>query len=192
MRYDSLFMNIATEFSKMSYADKKKVGAIIVKNNSIISDGYNGTPSGYCNDCEGLTGQTYWYVLHAEANAILKCSKSTISCEDATLYVTMSPCKECSKLIIQSGIKRVVYLEKYRDTAGIDFLGNFDIDCQSMEEVYFKEMKEAIKIEKEKKKNETENVDKMFTCKYCLENFTCKQYNGNYPLCKRHRTTFKK
>lgn len=186
MRYDSLFMNICHQFSKMSYAQKKQVGAIIVKDNSIISDGYNGTPSGYCNDCEDVNRNTHWYVLHAEANAILKCSKSTTSCKEATLYVTMSPCKECSKLIIQSGITRVIYEEKYRDESGIHFLGNFNIECKSMEEVYFEQMEEAIKLEKQKK------VDKTFTCKKCNEKFISKQYYGIYPLCKKCRNTFKK
>jgi dCMP deaminase len=190
MRYDSLFMNIAIEFSKMSYAGKKQVGAILVKNNSIISDGYNGTPSGYCNICEDPDGNTQWYVLHAEANAILKCSKTTISCENSTLYVTMSPCKECCKLIIQSGIKRVIYSEKYRDTSGLDFLGKFNIECRNMEDIYFEDMKEAIKLEKEKLNKEKEEIT--FTCKICQVNFTSKHYNGNYPLCKLHRNTFKK
>lgn len=175
-------MNIAHQFSKMSYAKKKQVGAVIVKDNSIISDGYNGTPTGYCNECEGLEGETHWYVLHAEANAILKCSKSTISCDGAALYITMSPCKECSKLIIQSGIKRVIYEETYRDKSGIDFLGNYNIECKSMEEIFFKEAEEAIKLEKEKKSEE-----KVFTCKVCSQKFTTKNYNGFYPLCEAHR-----
>tara|TARA_B100001778_G_C18152489_1_gene434424 strand:+ start:170 stop:583 length:414 start_codon:yes stop_codon:yes gene_type:complete len=128
-KYDKTYIEIAETFSKLSTAKKKKVGAIIVKDNTIISDGYNGTPSGYCNECEDSDGNTYWYVLHAEANAITKIAKSTQNCKDATLYITMSPCKECSKLIIQSGIKRVVYKEKYKDLSGINFLGNFNIEC---------------------------------------------------------------
>jgi len=128
-KYDKLFLNVAKEFSNMSYAKRKKVGAVIVKDNSIISDGYNGTPVGYSNECENENGITHWYVLHAEANAILKTSKTAQSCKDSILYITMSPCKECSKLIIQSGIKKVVYREKYRDTSGLDFLGNFNIEC---------------------------------------------------------------
>ena len=103
---------------------KEKVGAIIVKNNMIISDGFNGTPSGFDNNCEDSEGNTNWYVLHAEANAILKVAKSTNSCEDATLYLTLSPCKECAKLIHQSGIKRLVYLKNYKDTTGLQFLEN--------------------------------------------------------------------
>jgi dCMP deaminase len=90
----------------------------------IISDGFNGTPSGFDNNCEDSEGNTNWYVLHAEANAILKVAKSTNSCEDATLYLTLSPCKECAKLIHQSGIKRLVYLKNYKDTTGLQFLEN--------------------------------------------------------------------
>lgn len=133
-KYDKLFLNVAKEFSEISYAKRKKVGAVIVKNNSIISDGYNGTPSGYSNQCEDDEGLTHWYVLHAEANAILKLSTSTQSCKDSVLYITLSPCKECSKLIIQSGIKKVIYREKYRDTSGIDFLGNFNIECVQIDD----------------------------------------------------------
>ena len=113
----------------MSYANKKKVGAVIVKENSIISDGYNGTPIGYDNYCEDTSGKTHWYVMHAEANAITKLAKHNNNCDGATLYVTLSPCRECAKLIIQSGIKKVVYCEKYRDTSGIDFLGKLNVAC---------------------------------------------------------------
>jgi dCMP deaminase len=133
-KYDKLFIEIATSFSNMSSAKRKKVGAVIVKDNSIISDGYNGTPSGYDNTCEDSDGKTLWYVLHAEANAITRIAKSTRNCENSTLYITLSPCKECSKLIIQSGIKRVVYKEKYRDTSGLDFLGNFNVECKQIDE----------------------------------------------------------
>ena len=113
---------MALEWGELSHCQRKKVGAIIVKNNMIISDGFNGTPSGFDNNCEDSNGDTNWYVLHAEANAILKVAKSTNSCKDATLYLTLSPCKECAKLIHQSGIKRLVYLKKYKDTTGIEFL----------------------------------------------------------------------
>lgn len=137
--YDIHFLKVAKLYALQSYANKKKVGSVIVKDNSIISDGYNGTPSGYCNVCEDSSGKTHWYVLHAEANAITKLAKSTNNCKDATLYITLSPCKECSKLIIQSGIKRVVYIEKYRDTSGLDFLGNFNVECIQIENVEFGE-----------------------------------------------------
>jgi dCMP deaminase len=120
-------MNIAKLYSQLSHAKRKKVGAIIVKNNSIISDGYNGTPVNYPNECEDENGNTYWYVLHAETNALSKLLKTGISSVDSTLYVTLSPCRECCKLIIQSGIKRVCYSEAYRDTSGIDFLIASDI-----------------------------------------------------------------
>ena len=121
-RYDKAYLRIASEWGQLSYCQRKKVGAIIVKDRMIISDGYNGTPSGFENCCEDQEGLTKWYVLHAEANAILKVAKSTQSCENATLYITMSPCKDCSKLIHQSGIVRVVYQNSYKDTEGIDFL----------------------------------------------------------------------
>jgi dCMP deaminase len=121
-KYDKAYLRIAKEWSRLSYCKRKQVGAIIVKDRMIISDGYNGTPSGFENCCEDEAGLTKWYVLHAEANAILKVAGSTQSCEGATLYITMSPCKECSKLIHQSGIKRVVYLDGYKDDSGLDFL----------------------------------------------------------------------
>lgn len=121
-KYDRAYLRIAKEWGNLSYCERKKVGAIIVKDRMIISDGYNGTPSGFENCCEDEAGWTKWYVLHAEANAILKVARSTQSCEGATLYITLSPCKECSKLIHQSGIKRVVYQNNYKDNSGIDFL----------------------------------------------------------------------
>ncbi len=121
-KYDKAYLRIAKEWSLLSYCKRKQVGAIIVKDRMIISDGYNGTPSGFENCCEDEEGLTRWEVLHAEANAILKVAKSTQSCENATLYITLSPCKECSKLIHQSGIKRVVYQNGYKDNSGIEFL----------------------------------------------------------------------
>ncbi len=121
-RYDRAYLRIAREWGNLSYCRRKKVGAIIVKDRMIISDGYNGTPSGFENCCEDPEGLTLWYVLHAEANAILKVARSTQSCEGATLYITMSPCKDCSKLIHQSGIKRVVYQQAYKDDSGVVFL----------------------------------------------------------------------
>lgn len=121
-RYDRAYLRIAYEWGQLSYCKRKKVGAIIVKDNMIISDGYNGTPSGFANDCEDNEGKTNWFVLHAEANAILKVAQSTQSCQGATLYITMSPCKDCSKLILQAGIKRVVYSEEYKDLSGVEFL----------------------------------------------------------------------
>ena len=121
-KYDKAYLRIAKEWGLLSYCKRKQVGAIIVKDRMIISDGYNGTPSGFDNCCEDEEGITRWDVLHAEANAILKVARSTQSCEGATLYITLSPCKECSKLIHQSGIKRVVYQNGYRDDSGIQFL----------------------------------------------------------------------
>lgn len=122
LKYDQAYMRMAFEWSKLSYCDRKKVGALIVKDRMIISDGFNGSPTGFENSCEDKEGNTKWYVLHAEANAILKVAASTQSCKDSTLYITLSPCKECSKLIHQSGIKRVVYANAYKDDTGLDFL----------------------------------------------------------------------
>lgn len=135
LKYDKAYLRIASEWSKLSYCQRKQVGAIIVRDRMIISDGYNGTPSGFENCCEDHEGLTQWYVLHAEANAILKVARSTQSCENATLYITLSPCKECSKLIHQSGIKRVVYKNGYRDTSGVDFLLKAGIEVSQIEEL---------------------------------------------------------
>ncbi|MDB0600535.1 dCMP deaminase family protein [Tenacibaculum maritimum] len=121
-KFAKAYLRMAHEWAKLSHCDRKQVGALIVKDRMIISDGFNGTPSGFENFCEDEDGYTKWYVLHAEANAILKVASSTQSCKGATLYITLSPCKECSKLIHQSGIKTVVYTDKYKDTSGLDFL----------------------------------------------------------------------
>jgi dCMP deaminase len=134
-KYDKAYLRIASEWSKLSYCNRKQVGAIIVRDRMIISDGYNGTPSGFENCCEDNEGLTHWYVLHAEANAILKVAHSTQSCENATLYITLSPCKECSKLIHQSGIKRVVYQKGYRDTSGVDFLTKAGVIIDQIEDL---------------------------------------------------------
>ena len=133
-KYDKAYLRIAREWGQLSYCKRKKVGAIIVRDRMIISDGYNGTPSGFENCCEDEEGLTSWYVLHAEANAILKVARSTQSCEGATLYITLSPCRECSKLIHQSGIKRVVYQMGYRDTSGIDFLEKAGVIVNQIED----------------------------------------------------------
>ena len=121
-KYDIAYLKMAETWGKLSYCKRRQVGAIIVKNRMIISDGYNGTPTGFENVCEDEENYTKWYVLHAEANAILKVASSTQSCDGATLYVTLSPCRECSKLIHQSGISRVVYSEAYKDLSGVEFL----------------------------------------------------------------------
>lgn len=122
LRYDKAYLRIAEEWGKLSHCNRKQVGALIVKDRMIISDGYNGTPTGFENYCEDEEGYTKWYVLHAEANAILKVASSTQSCKGATLYITLSPCKECSKLIHQAGIIRVVYQQAYKDDSGLQFL----------------------------------------------------------------------
>ena len=122
LRYDIAYLKMAKEWSKLSHCKRKQVGSLIVKDKMIISDGYNGTPSGFENFCEDEDGYTKWYVLHAEANAIAKVSGSTQSTKGSTLYITLSPCRECSKLIFQSGITRVVYSKKYKDLSGVEFL----------------------------------------------------------------------
>lgn len=127
-KFDKAYLKMATEWAKLSYCKRKQVGALIVKDRMIISDGYNGTPSGFENCCEDESGQTQWYVLHAEANAILKLAASTQSAKDATLYLTLSPCKECSKLVLQAGIKKIVYINEYSDNEGISFLKNHGIE----------------------------------------------------------------
>ncbi len=132
-KYDTKYLEMAQTWSELSHAKRTKVGAILVKDNTIIADGYNGTPQGFENDCEDEQNTTKWYVLHAEANAILKVARSTQSSQDSTLYVTISPCKECAKLIVQAGIKRVLYTSEYRDTTGIEFLQKTGIDCQKMD-----------------------------------------------------------
>jgi len=132
-RYDYAYLKLALEWSKLSYCSRKQVGALIVKNNMIISDGYNGTPTGFDNSCENSIGETHWYVLHAEANAILKTAKSNHNCSDATLYLTLSPCKECSKLIHQSGINRLVYVNKYKDSSGLAFLKEAGVEIRKID-----------------------------------------------------------
>ena len=134
-RYDVAYLRMATEWGKLSHCQRRQVGALIVRDRMIISDGYNGTPSGFENFCEDDEGYTKWYVLHAEANAILKVAGSTQSCRDATLYITMSPCKDCSKLIHQSGIKRVVYMEGYKDNSGLQFLEKAGVIIEQIEHV---------------------------------------------------------
>lgn len=134
-KYDKAYLRIAKEWGQLSYCKRKQVGAIIVKDRMIISDGYNGTPSGFENCCEDDAGLTKWYVLHAEANAISKVARSTQSCEGATLYITLSPCKDCSKLIHQSGIKRVVYYEEYKDCSGIDFLKKAGVEVELIDDL---------------------------------------------------------
>ncbi len=135
LKYDKAYLRIAQEWGKLSYCKRKQVGALIVKDRMIISDGYNGTPSGFENKCEDEEGFTKWYVLHAEANAILKVAASTQSCRGATLYITLSPCTECSKLIHQAGIVRVVFSKAYRDDSGLQFLTKAGIDVKLIEKL---------------------------------------------------------
>ena len=127
---------MARGWGNLSYCERRKVGALIVKDRMIISDGYNGTPTGMENICEDEENYTKWYVLHAEANAIMKVASSTQSCSGATLYVTLSPCKDCSKLIYQAGIVRVVYIDQYKDTTGIDFLKDAGVEVVQISNPY--------------------------------------------------------
>lgn len=128
LKLDQRYISMASIWAENSYCTRRKVGALIVKDKMIISDGYNGTPSGFENICEDENGVTKPYVLHAEANAITKIARSGNSSENATLYVTASPCIECAKLIIQAGIKRVVYSEKYRLKDGLELLKRANIE----------------------------------------------------------------
>ena len=134
-KYDIAYIKMALEWSKLSYCKRRQVGALIVKDRMIISDGYNGTPTGFENICEDDENYTKWYVLHAEANAIMKVAASTQSSQGATLYITLSPCKECSKLIFQSGIKRVVYYKAYKDLSGVEFLKKAGIEITHIKDI---------------------------------------------------------
>ncbi|ROI08056.1 CMP deaminase [Chryseobacterium sp. H3056] len=138
-KFDLAYLEMAAVWSKLSYCKRKQVGALIVKDRMIISDGYNGTPSGFENCCEDENGKTQWFVLHAEANAILKLAASTQSAKDATLYLTLSPCKECSKLILQAGIRKVVYIDEYSDEDGIEFLKNHGIELLRVPQDFLKQ-----------------------------------------------------
>lgn len=132
-KYDLAYLAMAKRWGELSHCTRKKVGALIVKDRMIISDGYNGTPTGFENPCEDEENYTKWYVLHAEANAILKVASSTQSCKGATLYLTLSPCRECSKLIHQSGIKRVVYERPYKDITGLEFLTKAGVEVVQLD-----------------------------------------------------------
>ena len=132
LKYDKAYLKMALEWGKLSHCKRKQVGALIVKDRMIISDGFNGTPTGFENCCEDESGDTKWEVLHAEANAILKVASSTQSAKNATLYITLSPCTQCSKLIHQAGIKRVVYANAYKDNAGLKFLEKAGVELMNL------------------------------------------------------------
>lgn len=132
-KFDSKYLEMAAIWAKNSYCRRRQVGALLVKDNMIISDGYNGTPSGFENTCEDENGITKPYVLHAEANAITKVAKSGNNSKGATLYVTAAPCLECAKLIIQAGIRRVVYHDEYRLTDGVDLLLRAGIEVEKVD-----------------------------------------------------------
>lgn len=136
LRYDKAYLRMAKTWSNLSHCERKQVGAIIVKDRMIISDGFNGTPSGFDNCCEAENGETHWYVLHAEANAILKVAQSTHNCQGATLYLTLSPCKDCSKLVVQAGISKVVYINEYKDNSGIQFLESAGVEIMQIEKPF--------------------------------------------------------
>lgn len=131
-KYDRAYLRMAQEWAQLSHCNRKKVGALIVKDRMIISDGFNGTPTGFENPCEDEENYTKWYVLHAEANAILKVAGSPASAKGATLYLTLSPCKECSKLVHQSGIRRLVYINKYKDDSGLRFLEKAGVKTEQL------------------------------------------------------------
>ena len=133
-KYDLAYLAMAKRWSELSHCTRKKVGALIVKDRMIISDGYNGTPTGFENPCEDEENYTKWYVLHAEANAILKVAASTQSCKGSTLYLTLSPCRECSKLVYQAGIKRLVYNKAYKDTTGLEFLQKAGVEVVQLDQ----------------------------------------------------------
>ncbi|ANU62437.1 deoxycytidylate deaminase [Muribaculum intestinale] len=132
---DKRYLRMARIWAENSYCRRRQVGALLVKDQMIISDGYNGTPAGFTNVCEDEDGSTKPYVLHAEANAITKVARSGNSSEGSTLYITASPCMECSKLIIQAGIKRVVFNELYRLSDGLDLLANAGVECIHISEL---------------------------------------------------------
>ena len=132
-KYDLAYLAMAKRWSELSHCTRKKVGALIVKDHMIISDGYNGTPTGFENPCEDEENYTKWYVLHAEANAILKVASSTQSCKGSTLYLTLSPCRECSKLVYQAGIKRLVYDKAYKDTTGLELLQKAGVEVVQLD-----------------------------------------------------------
>ena len=131
-KYDRAYLRMAQEWAQLSHCTRKKVGALIVKDRMIISDGFNGTPTGFENPCEDEDNYTKWYVLHAEANAILKVAGCPASAQGATLYLTLSPCKECSKLVHQAGIRRLVYINKYKDDSGLRFLEKAGVKTEQL------------------------------------------------------------
>jgi len=134
LRYDRAYLRMALEWAKLSHCKRRQVGALLVKEGQIIADGYNGTPSGFDNCCEDENGHTKWYVLHAEANAIMKVARSVNSARNSTLYLTMSPCKDCSKLVHQAGIRRLVYINGYKDMSGVEFLKEAGVEVVQIDE----------------------------------------------------------
>ncbi len=138
-RYDRAYLRMVLEWAKLSHCSRRQVGALIVKEGQIIADRYNGTPSGFNNCCENDNGETHWYVLHAEANAIMKVARSVNSARNSTLYLSLSPCKDCSKLVHQSGIKRLVFIDDYKDMSGVDFLKEAGVEVVQIADVTINE-----------------------------------------------------
>ena len=132
-KYDRAYLRMAAEWAGLSHCKRKQVGALIVKEGMIISDGYNGTPGGFANECEDTEGNTHWFVLHAEANAMMKVARSNNNSRNSTLYLTLSPCRECAKLIHQSGIIRLVYSSEYKDPSGLEFLREAGVEVVKIE-----------------------------------------------------------
>lgn len=135
LRYDKAYLRLANEWSRLSHCKRKQVGALIVKDSTIIADGFNGTPTGFENGCEDENGETKWYVLHAEANAILKVARTNNQAAGATLYLTHAPCKDCSKLVLQAGITRLVYTNSYKDRSGLQFLEKAGLSIHQIEQI---------------------------------------------------------
>ena len=127
-KFDVVYLKMAREWSMNSYCERNKVGCLVVKDKTIISDGYNGAPTGFPNGCEDCNNETFPYVLHAESNAITKLAKNTVTSDGGTMYITLSPCYNCAKLIIQAGIKRIVFSEIYRNTSSLELLKQAGIE----------------------------------------------------------------
>lgn len=147
-QYDKTYMKMATVLSELSYCVKKKVGAILVKDNKIIATGFNGSPAKmFPNNCEDEVGKTLWHTIHAESNAITSVAASTQTCQGSTMYITCSPCKDCSKLIYQSGVIRVVYKDFYKDLDGVDFLRSAGVEVEQENKIYDLKVNEEFTID---------------------------------------------
>jgi len=144
--YDHAFMKMAEAMASLSHCNKAKVGAIITVDNRVVSGGYNGTPQGFCNECEGEDGRTDWRVIHAEMNAVLTAAQSRNNMEGCTVYTTISPCKDCAKALVQIGVFRVVYGELYRDAEPLEFLGQCGVLIQDINDLKISEASATIRL----------------------------------------------